>query len=304
LGTNVRLRRNVGDDLLGKIIIEFLRNRDTRLTEFITPQPGQASSYTIALSPERADRTFLHCTGTNAQFGVGDINFSVVDTARLFHLGYPPLLPGLVINDGEPLRAIYQSVKQLDVVTSLDMTRPDPNGATGHVNWQALLKKTLPYTDIFLPSIEEILFMLRREDYENWQSNILSHMTRDYLMTIADELIFMGSRIVGFKLGELGMYLRTAQDGLPEGWCGVEIWQPAFRVKVAGTTGAGDAAYAGFLSAWLRGLEPHDCLRWACAVGACCVEAADATSGIRDWDATVSRISAGWATRDEHPDGC
>ena len=35
----------------------------------------------------------------------------------------------------------------------------------------------------------------------------------------------------------------------------------------------------------------------AVAVGACCVEEPDATSGIRPWDETVERVRAGLASR-------
>ena len=36
----------------------------------------------------------------------------------------------------------------------------------GDANWPAILKATLPYVDIFMPSIEEILLMLHRQRYE------------------------------------------------------------------------------------------------------------------------------------------
>jgi sugar/nucleoside kinase (ribokinase family) len=44
----------------------------------------------------------------------------------------------------------------------------------------------------------------------------------------------------------------------------------------------------------LRGLSIEDCACWACAVGACNVEAPDATSGVRSWSETEQRVAAGW----------
>ena len=35
----------------------------------------------------------------------------------------------------------------------------------------------------------------------------------------------------------------------------------------------------------------------AVAVGGCCVEAPDATSGIRSWEDTARRVKAGWSRR-------
>jgi sugar/nucleoside kinase (ribokinase family) len=68
-------------------------------------------------------------------------------------------------------------------------------------------------------------------------------------------------------------------------------------VNTIGTTGAGDCAVGGFLAAVLRGLSPEEALSMAAATGACNVEAADATSGVRSWSATMERIEKGWVQR-------
>ena len=309
LGVNVQLLATVGDDLIGQMILMYLRQRDPKLVELIKVKSGQASSSTIALSPANADRTFLHCTGTNDKFGVHDIDFELVQRAKIFHLGYPTLLPHLVEADGEDLQAIYAKAKGTGVVTSLDMAQPDPNGPIAHLNWQRIFERTLPNVDIFLPSIEEILLTLRRDDYERWMPNIHRHITRTYLCELADEMLAMGVVIAGFKLGEMGMYLRTGKPELfqrlerlklnVQAWANQDIWMPAFDVKVVGTTGAGDSAYAGFMAALLRNHSPNEALRWACAVGACNVEAPDATSGIRTWAETETRLATDWPTRAE-----
>ena len=193
------------------------------------------------------------------------------------------------------------------MITSLDMTLPDPAGAAGRVNWRTLLERTLPFVDIFVPSIEEILYMLRRTDYDKWQADPMQHISLAYLCDLADELFDMGSSaVVGFKLGAFGIYLQTGTadcsrrlERLPINygeWVNKRIWHPAFEVEVAGTTGAGDLAYAGLLVAMLKGYTLEDCARWACAVGACNVEAADATSGVQSWDAIQERLDQGWKT--------
>lgn len=42
--------------------------------------------------------------------------------------------------------------------------------------------------------------------------NILRHLvTRGYLCELADQMLDMGVVIAGFKLGEMGMYLRTGK---------------------------------------------------------------------------------------------
>ena len=309
LGVNVRLMSNVGDDLIARLILAFIESRDPSLTQYIRAKTGQASSYTLVLSPEHVDRIFLHCTGTNATFTSNDLDYDVVAQSRLLHLGYPPLLPSLIGNDGEELALLFRRAKRAGVITSLDTSLPDTAGASGQVNWKSLLARTLPFVDIFVPSLEEILFMLRRNDYERWDGRYLEHISVQYLDTLADELLQMGSAaIVGFKLGEFGIYLRGGRverfahlRELPidsAAWAEQRIWHPAFQVEVAGTTGAGDSAYAGLLTAMLKGLAPDDAAGWACAVGACNVEAADATSSIQTWSATQRRIDSGWQVQD------
>jgi sugar/nucleoside kinase (ribokinase family) len=307
LGVPVGLMAAIGDDLLGQAILSIIRARDESLTELITVQPGLVSSYTVVLAPGKADRIFLHHTGPNQVFGFHTLDFDILARTRIFHLGYPPLLPRLVAAGGREMQQIYQQVKSLGVVTSLDMTLPDPGGPSGRADWGAIMDNTLPYVDIFIPSIEEIIFMLRRSDFDNWGGNVLNHLSQSYLSALADELLARGVAITGFKLGEMGIYLKTAgADRLRQlnhlnldatAWGSVEMWQPAFEVDVAGTVGAGDAAYAGFLGALLRAMPPAQSLRWACAVGACNVEAADSISGVRSWSETQDRLQAGWPAR-------
>ncbi len=309
LGANVRLLATVGDDLIGRVIIAFLKDRDPALTEFMHVKPNQPGSYSVVLSPKNGDRTFLHCPANNSTFSTEDIDFEVVAQGKIFHLGYPTILPRLIENDGDALAAIYQQAKAVGAATSLDMTLPDPASPSGRADWKAILAKTLPYVDIFLPSIEEILFMLRRDDYERWHGNVLSHLTRAYLRDFADELLVMGVVIAGFKLGEMGIYLRNAESAkfdrlarlglnVPQ-WADAEVYLPAFQAEVVGTTGAGDSAYAGFLVGIVRGMSPENAVRLACGVGACNVEAPDATSGVQSLEATEARIHAGWPTRTE-----
>lgn len=306
LGFSVGMMTIIGDDLLGNAILAGVKARDPHFGDLITVRESQSSSYSIVYSPQDADRVIFHYPGNNALFDIADIQFETIRDARIFHLGYPPVLPRLYARDGESLVAIYQRVHNMGVLTSLDTCHPDPSGPSGQVNWRHILQRVLPYVDIFLPSIEEIVFMIRRDDYDRWQGNVLRHLSHAYLRELAGELLSMGVTITGFKMGEYGFYVRTREESaafsrfasLPfkaAEWRNLDLWQPTFDVRVVGTIGAGDCAYGGFLAALLRGLKPQAALRFACAVGASNVEAADATSGVCSWDDTLARIEQGWA---------
>ncbi len=308
LGLDVRLVAAVGDDLIGRATAQLLGEQDPALNRHIRFRSGAPSSYTIALSPQRTDRTFLHYPGVNGTFGAADIEFNLLREARFFYLGYPSILPKLMEDDGAELETIFAASYKTGAVTALDMSLPDPAGPGGRVDWHKLIARTLPFVDVFVPSIEEILFMLRRADYDAWRGAVVPHLTRAYLRSLADELLAMGAAVVGFKLGEFGMVLYTANDAArfarfatldSAAWAGQEVYHPAFAVTVAGTTGAGDCAYAGLLAALRHGLSPAGAVEFACGVGACNVEAPDASSGVRSWEATRARIAAGWPLRTE-----
>jgi sugar/nucleoside kinase (ribokinase family) len=213
---------------------------------------------------------------------------------------------------GRELASILRRARETGVTTSLDMALPDPVSASGGADWAGILRLALPYVDIFLPSIEEILYMLRRRQYDAMRGDnpegLLRQVTPELLSDVSEELLGMGARIAGLKLGDRGFYLRTGSQSAIEGmgrarpsdtaaWADREIWTPCFVVDVVGTTGAGDSTIAGFLAALLRDLPPLEAVTAAVAVGACNVEAADTLSGIRSWDETLARVAAGWPRR-------
>jgi sugar/nucleoside kinase (ribokinase family) len=209
--------------------------------------------------------------------------------------------------NGAELHELFRRVKATGVTTSLDMSVPDPSSPSGRADWRAILAKTLPDVDIFLPSGEEILFMLHREQFQQFMAagDLLEQVTPQLLSDLGAELLDMGAAIVVIKLGRRGFYLRTGDPARmanmgrarpihPESWAGREIWGPAFQVEEVGATGAGDASIAGFHAALLRALSPEEAVIMATAVGACNVEAADGLSGILPWEATRRRIDGNW----------
>jgi sugar/nucleoside kinase (ribokinase family) len=310
LGMPVQLVAKVGDDPFAEIVRGVIRSYGPNLEEGIVTTPGVPTSYSVIISPPGIDRIFLHCTGANDTLVSADVNYPLVENAAIFHFGYPPLLREFYRHEGRELVDLFQRVKQTGATTSLDLTLPDPASEAGQVNWPAILGATLPDVDIFLPSVEEILFMLRPQTYKELQEaagngDLIRKVTPDLLDDLSAQLLAMGAKIVGLKLGACGFYLRTTGEsalaGLgrgkpsdPAAWANRTLWAPCYQVNVVGTTGAGDSAIAGFLSGLLRGLGPRAALAMAAAVGACNVEAADALSGLRSWEDTLARVAAGW----------
>jgi sugar/nucleoside kinase (ribokinase family) len=307
LGIPTRLICKTGTDAFGSIIRNIVESVNPDLSAVMIEDAQVSTSYSLIISPLDVDRIFLHHPGANHAFSADDIDYDLVSQSALFHFGYPPIMRKMYANHGQGLVELFQRAKQTGVTTSLDMCYPDPASEGGQADWVAILKATLPYVDIFLPSIEELLFMLRRSDYEAMTRSgaLLNQVTPALLHNLGDELLCMGVDMAVIKLGERGLYLRTAEKQLLAGmgragpsdleaWSDKEFWTPCFRVRVAGTTGAGDTTIAGFLSALLRGLNPEESVIAAVAVGACNVEAPDALSGLRSWEETIQRVHSGW----------
>jgi D-glycero-alpha-D-manno-heptose-7-phosphate kinase len=309
LGIPTTLVGKIGADYYGQAVQQILLRHGDNLTRGISIDACSATSYTVVINPPGIDRLFLHCPGPNDTFSSQDIPLDQIAETDLFHFGYPPMMKRIYRDSGAELVEIFQRAKETGVTTSLDMCMPDLTGDSGQVDWVAVLKASLPEVDIFLPSLDELLFMLDPTTYEHFQATIgiraMLLENPSLLTRLGDQLLEMGAKIILLKLGDCGAYLRTAdarklskmgraQPANLPCWSNRELWAPCFRVKVVGTTGSGDSTIAGFLGALLRGLSPEQALTSAVAAGACNVEAADALTGVPTWKEIQERIAGGW----------
>lgn len=302
LGITVALMGKVGRDFFGDAILELLKEYGADRT--MTVVDDNSTSYTVVIAPPGIDRIFLHNPGVNNTFDHKDVRFDVVEQARLFHLGYPPLMQALYRNEGRELIEIFRGAKEAGATTSLDMSLPDLSSESGAVAWDGIVRSVIPYVDIYVPSVEETLFMLDRERFlarksEAGARDVLDFITIEDVTGLGETLLEQGAKIVVLKCGHRGIYVcsadasrmetmgRAKPDSL-DGWCSRRLWEPAWRVeKLASAAGSGDSAIAGFLSAFLRGEELLSCMKYACMVGAHNVQELDAVSGVRSWEDTT-----------------
>ncbi|HAJ32351.1 MAG TPA: carbohydrate kinase family protein [Candidatus Atribacteria bacterium] len=301
LGISTTLLGKIGSDAFGKVILEILQKEDKTLVGNMIISKDEISSYTIVLNPPDTDRVFLHYPGPNHTFTANDILYEKIKSGCIFHFGYPPLMKKFYENAGEELVKMFRKVRKMNIITSLDMAMPDPESPAGKIDWYKFFKNVLPMVDIFMPSIDELLYMLNPEKFYKI-SEKKERIDVLLLDQIAKQLIDYGASVVAIKLGNQGLYLRTHQiekSNLsriinPSQWNYRHLLSPCFATKVKGTTGTGDATIAGFLAQLLNGGEPEKVITLATAVGACCVEAVDATGGIRPLPEVVKRVESGW----------
>ena len=300
LGQNAALMCKVGEDMFGRIISEKITEYGT--DKIISVDKDVESSYTVAVVVPGNDRIFLHDPGANNSFGVDDVDYTQVENCRLFHFGYPPQMKKVYSNEGKELAEIFRRAKEAGATTSLDMAQPDKNAENGQQNWDAILKNTLKYVDIFIPSVEETMFMLYPDKYDEFveihtgEKDPLETMDESILPLLAEKAIEYGAKIVVIKCGVRGYYIRTAENlegfgrvapaDLAE-WSGREIICESYHVDdIKSATGSGDSSIAGFLSSFLNGDGIYDCIQTACATGAENLTGLDALSGIKSMEET------------------
>ncbi|MEW5814639.1 MAG: carbohydrate kinase family protein [Spirochaetota bacterium] len=304
LGADVQLNGKIGDDVFGNLIEQIIGKEKTAAFKKV---PHLNTSYTIVLALPGYDRFFLHSPGSNDTFNAGDIDYEKAGRCELFHFGYPPLMQQMYENDGKELVTIFKHVKELGVTTSLDMAMPDPASKSGQVDWKVILENVLPYVDIFLPSLEEIVFMIDRELFEKNKelaadTDPVSVYSTEDCSRISSKLLSQGAKIVAIKCGYRGVYLRTGNKeklhsllstGLPDysWWHSREIWAQTYKAEnFKSALGAGDATIAGFLCGLMAGLTPEETLKAANLVGWQNVQEYDTLSGIHTWGYTMELL--------------
>lgn len=306
LGSEVILMGKIGNDSFGTIIEEVFDTYDAG--ENLIHTDHEHSSYTIAIAPPGIDRIFLHHAGCNDTFAYEDLDFDKIKSASHFHFGYPSIMRKMYLNNGEEMVRIFRKVKELGLTTSLDMAAVEDGTEAGAQDWIQIIKNVLSYVDFFVPSVEELCYMIDRPRYHSWEERAdgaditsILNIAKD-VKPLADLLFQWGAKVLLIKCGAPGMYLRTASTEKMcsispdyEAWGDLDIFERSYIPdSILSGTGAGDTSIAAFLKAATEGYPPEQCLHLAAATGASCITAYDALSGLKSFPELMKRIENGW----------
>ncbi len=261
LGMTVGVMTYVGNDPWAEIIRDRYQAEGIDTTELVTHAAAPTST-TAVLIDQGGERSFLHAVGAPKQLDKRAFldRLDLFASSRVMLLGYYPLLPNLLDDLPEVLRAIQRA----GCLTALD--------AAGDGGTLSPLERCLPYLDIYVPSLAEA-------------SNQTGES--DPLRIIAAYRDAGAKGLVGVKLGEAGALLSPQPNEL------VEVSAIPAPGDVVDTTGAGDCFFGGLLTGLVRELPLADAGRLASAAGACCVTGLGATTAVRDFDATVQLAGIG-----------
>jgi sugar/nucleoside kinase (ribokinase family) len=245
LGIDVGLAGMVGDDVLGRYCLEFLKTRKVAC-ELVRISPRAQTAATLIVNVQGEDRRFIHAVGANAEFTGNEIPIESLGRAKIVAIGGFGLNPDL---SGENVATLFSKARAHGATTVLDVVIGDPAPVP------QMLSQALPETDVFLPNHDEALLLTGLND--PWAQ--------------AEAFRRMGAKTVVITAGREGAYAVSPLE---------RLHLKAFSVEQVDGTGSGDAFVAGFIAALLKNMPLLDCIRHGAAMGASCVRAVGATTGV------------------------
>jgi sugar/nucleoside kinase (ribokinase family) len=241
----------VGDDLMADWVIARLQHFGVDVSGMQRIRNGRTSS-SIVTTRRDGSRPALHMKGATGDFYVGDDFIATAVDAKVVHLGGVGLMDKM---DAGRNTEILRSAKKNGAITTVDIF-------AGSQDELATVKRVLPHTDYFMPSIEEAQALTGLTDMQD----------------MAKAFIDLAVSCCIFTLGENGAYYQSRD--------GARFHMPAFDINVKCTCGCGDAFNAGMAVAFCRGFDPETAVRFAQATSALNATGLGSQAGVVSFDHT------------------
>ena len=243
----------VGDDLMGDWVLQRLQHFGVD-TSTVQRKPGWKTSSSIVTTRMDGSRPALHMKGATSNFFVDDAMIPKVIDAKVFHAGGVGLMDAM---DRGQSAVVMKAAKAGGAITTVDVFAGSPKDLPA-------IADVLPYTDYFMPSIEEAQALCGLTDPGDTAKFFLD----------------MGVRACALTLGRDGAYYHDRD--------GVKFHIPAFDIKVKCTCGCGDAFNAGFAVGLVKGFNPEDTVRFAQATSALNATGLGSQAGVESFEHTLN----------------
>lgn len=259
LGMSVAATGMVGDDVLGKAVVERLVAAGLDTSAVFTSGQAQTSATIVAVEPG-GERCFFHTPGVTSLLDADVFRrcFPIFKQCEWVQIGYFGLLPALTRQLPQVLKELREYAPKTRI--ALDTVNPPASSE--------LLWPILPYVDLFAPSRTEAMALTGESDPRAMAGVFLRHMRSD-------------ESTVAIKLDAEGCYIEDEREGHRVA---------GYPIDVVDTTGAGDTWFGGYLTALMRGLNGETAARFANRAAADCCTALGASTGVRSFEDTLARI--------------
>lgn len=242
----------VGDDYCGRFIIDELHRYGVATA--IEFSKTRSTGISIAFNPD-TDRSFITYDGSVTEFTLHDVKDELLSKARHVHItGYNGRA------NHQEYMDFVRKAKAAGLTVSLDVGWDE----TGE--WYEGVFELMQGVGVFFANEQEAL-----------------HYTREIDAKAAMLRLAEYAPLAVIKLGGHGA-IAAANGNI--------LHHPAYRVKVADTTGAGDSFNAGFLYGYLRGADLESCLRYGTACGSLSVMKHGGSSGFPTSDELTAFLSS------------
>lgn len=253
LGLNCLAVGGYGRDTMGDWAVDRIASFGVD-TSALMRLDGVPTSSSIVLTRLDGSRPALHLKGATGAFVVDESDFDRVTDARIFHLGGVGLMDAM---DGPRNAALIRHAKERGCITTVDIFAGSPADLPD-------VEAVLPWTDYFIPSIEEARALSGLEDLDE----------------VAAFFHARGVTCCVITLGGDGAFYHHKD--------GTRFLVPAYDIDVVCTCGCGDVFNAGFAVGLLNGMSPVDCVRLASASSALNATGLGSQAGIVDLPTTLA----------------
>lgn len=245
LGSRVGFQSRIGDDDLGKSILQILQQSGAD-TSRIRRVPGAVKTGITVVLQRAAWRNMVTYAGTIADLSWDDLDLGYLEDSHHFHISSFYLQEALRPRVPE----LFRRMKEAGLTTSLD-TNDDPAD-----QWEGGLHEALRYVDVFLPNEREAQKAAGAADLETAVTRL--------------------AKLVPLVVVKLGRNGALAQQGAKR------YESPAIVVEAVDAVGAGDSFDAGFLHRYVQGADLNECLRAGNLAGALSTARAGGVEAFRD----------------------
>lgn len=246
LGENVAVAGSIGDDTLGRLLLERIRAQELDVRG-VRQEPTGMTASTFILRAEGEDRRFIHSLGVEATFSGVHVSPELIpDNGIMLVGGYLKLGAW----DDNVLVDLMRHAHRHNCTVVLNICIAQDSGVD-----PARCLSLLEHVDVFVPNEDE--------------ARILTGETIPALQ--AKALRQIGAGVVVITRGDQGLY---ADDGERTVEMGI------FHVPVVDPSGCGDCFTAGLIAALLRKWDIIRALEFASAVGAIGATALGCTDGV------------------------
>ena len=243
----------VGEDLMGDWVLQRLSHFGVD-TWGVQKKPSWKTSSSIVTTRADGSRPALHMIGATKDFYVDATMIPRVIDAKVFHIGGVGLMDAM---DQGQSAVVMKAAKAGGATTTVDVFAGSPKDLPA-------IAKVLPYTDYFMPSIDEAQALCGLTDYGD----------------TAKFFFDMGVKACVLTLGGDGAYYHDRD--------GQSFRVPAFDIKVKCTCGCGDAFNAGFAVGLVRGFDAETTVRFAQATSALNATGLGSQAGVESFDHTLN----------------